>query len=65
MERLADTYDREQLTSRANSSLPSKTYFAFDLFALAAVAVVLVLVMKTLASFQDQLVLYYDHPTLQ
>ncbi|WP_231183529.1 hypothetical protein [Haladaptatus sp. DYF46] len=61
---LTDTYDREQPTSRANPSLPSPTGFAFDLFAFAAVAIILALVMQTSASFQDQLVLHYGEPTL-
>ncbi|MFC4451198.1 hypothetical protein [Halorussus aquaticus] len=64
MERLADAYSTDKAERRVAFSPHSLDGYAVDLFAIAAVAVVLVLVMQTRPSFQNQLVLFYDDPTL-
>ena len=63
MERLADAYASNE-TERRTTSFLSLDGYAFDLFAIAAVAVVLFLIAKTQPAFQNQLVLSYDDPTL-
>lgn len=57
MERLADTYVTEKAERRETSYRLSLEGYAFDIFTIAAVAVVLVLVMQTRPAFRDPLVL--------
>lgn len=64
MEQLIDAYASQKAKWQDTPSRLSLTGIALDLFAIAAVAVVLFLVTKTQPSFQNQLVLYYDNPTL-
>lgn len=64
MERLADVYGGGPAETEESPSRPSLETCAFDLFAVAAVAVVLVLVMETPASYREQFVLSYGDPTL-
>ncbi len=64
MERLADAYTSDNTKRRNLSILTSLDSYAFDIFAIATVAVVLVLVMQTRPAFQNQLVLSYRNPTL-
>ncbi|WP_158059619.1 hypothetical protein [Halorussus halophilus] len=64
MDPLADTYSKSQTESRELPSLPEWEPYAIDIFAITAVAVVLLLVSKTPASFQNQLVQRYNDPSL-
>ncbi len=64
MERLADAYTPEKTEQRGVISRFSLKGYTFDLFVIATVAVLLFLVTKTRPAFQNQLVLFYDDPSL-